>query len=115
MLNNKLAAARGIARALRPSEDNVDNSIISNAELLISIVKGRLEAGVAPGVGHKAFLEASAGLASLAQAREHIVACHAELAVTRDENDLSPRSVGCTLGKAPEPNGSAGLSIVSAA
>lgn len=115
MLNDKLKAARGIAKALGPSEDTVDNSIICNAELLISIVRGRLETGVAPQVGHKAFLQASAGLASLAKAREHIVACHAELAVTRDENHLTPRSVGCTLGKAPEPNGSADLKIVSTA
>ena len=101
MLNDKLKAARDIARTLRPSEDIVDASIIRGAELLISIVQARLDAGVAPQVGHRAFRAASAGLASLAEAREHIITCHDELAATRDENGLTPRAVGCTLGKPP--------------
>lgn len=118
MLNDKLKAARGIARALGPSEDTVDSSIIQNAQLLISIVEARLSTGVAAEVGHGAFLRASAGLASLAEARDHIVACHQELAGVRDDNGLSPRAVGCTLGKRDvftDARGATGPTVVEAA
>ena len=95
----KLRAARTIAKALPPSEDAIDVSIIQNANLLISIVQGRMDGGFAAEVGHDAYLSAFAGMASLSQARSHVIDCHRKLAVTRDEQGYSGEDVGCTVTK----------------
>jgi hypothetical protein len=97
MRSTKLTAARNIAKALRPSEDMIDTSIVRNAELVIAIVEGRLQSGVAAEVGHDAFMSATAGLAALREAREHVVTCHKQLTAVRDAQALDPGQVGCTL------------------
>jgi len=99
MLNAKLHAARRIREELLPSEDAIDDAIVRSARLVATIVEGRRHAGVALEMGHPAFMEASLGLASLADARDRLVRCHRELAATRDHNALSPRAVGCTFDK----------------
>jgi hypothetical protein len=96
MRSNKLSAARNIAKALRPSEDTIDTSIVRNAQLVISIVEGRLQSGVAAEVGHDAFMSASAGLAALAEARNHVVTCHQQLTSVRDTQGFDESQVGCT-------------------
>lgn len=93
----KIAAARGIARALRPSEDNIDSSIVTTARLVASLVEARLQSGVAAEIGHSAFMHAAAGLASLAEARDRIVSCHRECAEVRDAQGIDPGEAGCTL------------------
>lgn len=105
MPSKKLIAARNIAKSLRPSEDSLDASILHNAQLVISIVEARLETGVAAEVGHDAFMSASAGLSALSEARDHLVACHQQLAATRDTQGLSPSDVGCTLSKLADRGG----------
>ena len=112
MTSKKLAAARNIAKALSPSEDTIDSSILRNAQLVIAIVEGRLEAGVPPEVGHDAFMSASAGLAALRDARDHLVSCHQQLAATRDAQGLDPVSVGCTLDKLTKPAASAEVTFL---
>ncbi len=103
MLNDKLAAGRQIARNLMPSEDTVDNSIINTSRLLISIVEARLKTGAAAETMHLAVGRAISGLTSLKDAREHIVACHQELAAVRDAHHLSPMALGCTTDKFSNP------------
>lgn len=97
MRSNKLSAARNIAKALRPFEDGIDASILRNAQLVTSIVEGRLQTGVAAEVGHDAFMSATAALAALRDARDQAVTCHRQLAATRDVYALDPSDVGCTL------------------
>jgi hypothetical protein len=99
MPSTKLSSARNIAKNLRPSEDIIDASILRNVQLVASIIEARLETGVAAEVGHDAFMSASAGLAALRRARDHVVNCHRQLAATRDSQGLSPHAVGCTLDK----------------
>jgi hypothetical protein len=102
MRSNKLSAARSIAKSLRPSEDTIDTSIVRNAQLVISIVEGRLQSGVAAEVGHDAFMSASAGLAALAQARDHVITCHKQLTSVRDAQGLDEGFVGCTPKRAAQ-------------
>jgi hypothetical protein len=96
MRSTKLDAARNIAKALRPSEDTIDTSIIRNAQLVISIVEGRLQTGVAAETGHEAFMSAAAGMAALAEARDHTINCHKLLVPVRDAQGLDESQVGCT-------------------
>ena len=96
MRSTKLSAARNIAKALGPSEETIDTSIIRSAQLVITIVEGRLQSGVAAEVGHDAFMSASAGLAALAEARDHVVTCHKQLTGVRDAQGFDEGLVGCT-------------------
>jgi len=111
MLNNQIEAGRQISKQLHPSEDAIDGSIIQNAKLIIAIVEGRKKMGVAAEVGHEAVLSATAGMASLTQARDHTIACHRQLASLRDNLGFSPQAMGCTTGlcttgkSSDEPNG----------
>lgn len=97
MPTQKIAAARAIAKALRPSEDTIDTSIATAANLIATIVDARLKAGVAPEIGHDAFMRAAASLAALTEARDQVVACHKQLAVTRDIQGIDPSEAGCTI------------------
>lgn len=101
MPTTKLSAARSIAKALRPSEDSLDQSILQSAKLVTSIIEARLQTGVAAEVGHDAFMSATAGLVALREARDHVVACHKQLTSTRDAYALDPNDVGCTIRKFP--------------
>jgi hypothetical protein len=101
MPTTKLSAARSIAKALRPSEDTIDTSILSNVKLVASIIEGRLQTGVAAEVGHDAFMSATASLAALREARDHVVTCHKQLTQVRETMDLDPDGVGCTIRKLP--------------
>lgn len=97
MPTQKIAAARAIAKALRPSEDTIDSSIVRTANLIATIAEARLESGVAAEVGHEAFMRATATLNALSDARDHVVACHRELAGTRDTQGIDPGEAGCTI------------------
>ena len=97
MPTQKIAAARAIAKALRPSEDTIDTSIVRAGDRGDQIGGARLESGVAAEVGHEAFMHASASLHALSDARDHVIACHRELAGTRDMQGIDPGEAGCTL------------------
>ena len=97
MPTQKIASARSIAKALRPSEDTIDSSIVRAANLVASIAEARLQSGVAAEVGHEAFMHAAAGLQALSDARDHVVACHRQLANVRDAQNIDPSEAGCTL------------------
>lgn len=92
----KLAGARRIARSLGEVEAAIDTSIIHQAQLLASIVEGRMAAGTAIQVGHSAFRRAVDALEALATARDHVVGCHDELAEVRDQLRLAADDVGCS-------------------
>lgn len=95
-------AARTIAASLRPAEDTIDSSIAASAKLLGAIAQARLDAATAAEIGHDAFMRAAAGITALAAARDEIVNCHRQLAVTRDMRGLDESQVGCTVGKNPQ-------------
>jgi len=107
--SRELGAARRIAKALRPSEDTLDTSIVASATLIASIAQARLDAGLAAEIGHDALMSAAAGMASLAQARDHVVTCHRQLAGVRDTRGMEPHDVGCTIGKYADPAKPSGM------
>lgn len=113
MSNSKIAAGRKVAKNIRLGEDSIDGSLIQNANLLASMLEGRLEMGVTAEIGHGAVMSVAAGLSALAQARDHIVTGHKQIADARDDLGFSPHSFGCTIGKAPSVGGS--LSVVEKA
>jgi hypothetical protein len=98
----KLAAARKIMRALRPAEDHIDSAIVASTDLIGSIIRGRMESGVALELGHDAAQRAANSLARLFEAREEAIRCHEGLAVTRDAQGLSGSDVGCLPDKLTE-------------
>lgn len=100
-----MRAARSIAKALTPAEDMIDASIVENARLIIAIVNGRTDTGVAAEVGHDAFLSATASMMSLRNARSQTIRCHRQLSTVRDAMGFDPRDVGCTVTKGNEPEG----------
>ena len=105
MSNSKIAAGRKVAKNIRLGEDAIDGSLIHSANLLASMLEGRLEMGVTAEIGHDAVMSVAAGLSALAQARDHIVAGHKQIADARDDLGFSPHSFGCTIGKAPAIGG----------
>lgn len=98
-----MAVARKIMRALLPAENGIDHAIIAQTDLIGSIVRGRMEMGVAMEVGHDAAVLAASSLAHLFEAREDAIKCHQRLAVTRDALGLDGSDVGCTAGKMAAP------------
>lgn len=103
MRNKQITAGRNVARAIRPSEDAIDGSIVQSAHLLVAMIEGRLEAGVAAPVAHDAIMSATKGLNALAEARNHVVTCHAQITEIRDQLGFPEHAFGCTIGKAPGP------------
>ena len=101
----KLGAARKIMRALRPAEDCIDGAIVASTDLIGSIIRARMETGVALESGHVAAQKAANTLARLFEAREEALRCHEELADTRDKFSLTASDVGCELGKFDTPQG----------
>lgn len=109
----KLSAARSIAKALRPSEDTIDNSIAATADLVGSIIRARLSAGVAPSVGHEAYMLAAKTLAALSEARDHVVNCHGRLDQVRADEGIGPGQAGCTPFKTEGREQQAPLRVVN--
>lgn len=97
MPSQKIAAARGIAKSLRPAEDSIDVSIVNAAQLVAAIANARLQAGAALETGHDAYMRAAALLAALSDARAQAVACHRELNETRNAQGIDEQQAGCTL------------------
>lgn len=94
-----IRSARAIARALGPAENSIDTSIVESARLIIAIIEGRQDTGVAPEVGHDAFLTATQSLMSLRTARSLAIRCHRQLTTVRDAMGMTGDGVGCTVTK----------------
>lgn len=99
---SKLSTARKIMRMLVPAENNIDNAIVANAELIGSIIRGRMEMGAGLDLAHDAAQRAANSMARLFEAREEALRCHQELAESRDLLGLSGSDVGCLPGKFTE-------------
>lgn len=110
MRQSRLHSARHVAKALGGCETAIDQSILDSLTLMRSIINYRLETGAAAEVGHEALMTARGLLVSLGDARDQAIACHRQLAATRDDQNLRAEDVGCTWNK-----GSSGLSVVAEA
>jgi hypothetical protein len=106
MLNERLAAARPIARSLKGAEEALNESVRQIGTLLVDIANARsakgtrfsLDAGVA--AGEKIALAA----VSTMQGYQQMIAAHAHLADDRDEANLQTIGFGDTC---PPQTGSA--------
>jgi hypothetical protein len=105
MLNEKVAAARLIARTLGETEAGTEDVVASSARLIIAIVEGRRATGVSASEGLAALADAARGLEMAVRAQEAFVAAHASLATLRDGLGIEPRAAGCTVTCLPTVTG----------
>ena len=110
MLNERLSAARPIARSLKGAEEALNESVRQIGTLLVDIANAKaakgtrfsLNAGIA--AGEKAALAA----VSVMQGYQQMIAAHAHLAEDRDDanlqsigfGDTCPPQTGCANGPA---------------
>lgn len=98
MLDLRQEAAREVVKNLVPFEEAVDIAIAQAGRFLATLAEGRLEAQLAPAIGHKAMMTTMAAVAGLAQAREGMVGCRRELAATRARLGMQETALGSLMG-----------------
>ncbi|WP_416908727.1 MAG: hypothetical protein ACMVO5_03700 [Polymorphobacter sp.] len=98
MLKERRLAAETVAEQLFAAEAAIDAAIQAVALLTATMPKARLDANLAPMVGHEALLQASRTCASLMDARSGICATHEALAVAQRQIGLGAIGFG-SLGK----------------
>ena len=94
MLNDRLNAARGVADALRPAEQRLDDAILETARLTIAVVEGRRRARLPFGAGQEGLDLAMAAANKLVEARRDLGAAHLAFRRTKDEIGLRAVAVG---------------------
>jgi hypothetical protein len=94
MLKARLNAARSVASALVPAEDDLEVAIASAASLIGTIIDARREAAVAISVGQDALAQLGDTLQGLIRARGTIASAHAALARDRIELGLKAYGMG---------------------
>jgi hypothetical protein len=98
MLKERRLAAESVAEQLFAAEAAIDAAIQAVAMLTATMPKARMDANVAPMIGHDAMLQASRTCASLMDARTGICATHEALAVAQRQVGLAAVGFG-SLGK----------------
>jgi len=96
MLNERLAAARPIARSLKGAEDALNETVRQIGTLLVDIANAKtakgtrfdLSAGIAAGE------QAAQAAVSAIQSYQQIIAAHAHLADDRDNANLPAQGFG---------------------
>jgi hypothetical protein len=119
VLNDRLAAAQSVASHLGPTENSIEEAIVSASRLAISIVEGRRSARLPIDTGQESLAAVAKTSNALIEARSLIAQAHAALAEEKVKIGLGARSMGdwgeCPDNKAlgsGEPSGS-GLKIVA--
>lgn len=94
MLKERRLAAESVADQLFAAEAVIDAAIQAVAQLTAIMPKARLEANLAPMIGHEALLQASRTCASLMDARTGICATHEALAIAQKQVGLGAIAFG---------------------
>jgi hypothetical protein len=94
MLKERRHAAETVAEQLFAAEAAIDAAIAAVAALTARMPQARVEANLAPMVGHDALLHASRTCASLIEARSGICQTHEALAVAQKEIGLGAIAFG---------------------
>jgi hypothetical protein len=94
MLKERRLAAETVAEQLFAAEAAIDAAIAAVAALTARMPQARIEANLAPMVGHDALLHASRTCASLIEARSGICKTHEALAVAQKEIGLGAIAFG---------------------
>lgn len=108
-------AGISISKALRPSEDALDGAIVKSAELIMTVINGRMAAGLAAESGHGAIMSLTRSMAKLAEARDDAMAGHRQLTELRDRMGFNEHAFGCTNGKVPSDGSTRGSHLRVAA
>lgn len=116
MLNARHNLAKSVAADLLPAEQSIDDAIVRNARLAITVVEGRKELRLPLATGQKGLELVSQATASLVQARGLLAEAHMAFRKTQSEIGLDARSYG-DMGQCPPPSAEAnfGLRIVPTA
>ena len=94
MLNQRLAAARGVADELLPAETDLDNAILHASRVAIAVIEGRKSAKLPLNVGQEGLALMSRAAAKLVEARGDILSAHVAFRETQDEIGLRAVSFG---------------------
>lgn len=98
MLDIRKEAACNVVSNLGPFETSLDIALAQAGRFLATLTEGRLEAQVAPSVGHKAIMSTLATMTALGQAREGMVDTRRELVLTRARLGLREVGIGSLVG-----------------
>ena len=102
-MNERLVATRKVAGALRPTELTIEESIIKNAHLTITMVEARQQARISLDIGQDALEQVLETNLHLAKARRSIGLAHAHLATVRHDLHLPARAAGDFETDCPNP------------
>ncbi len=94
MLKERRLAAETVAEQLFAAEAAIDAAIAAVASLTASMPKARMDANLAPMIGHDAMMSASRTVSSLMEARAGICATHESLAVAQRQIGLGAVAFG---------------------
>lgn len=87
-------AAGKVAKHLGAAEAQQDASIVAAAELMISVVHGRAEAGLPFGAVQGAIADAGEAISLSLRSRHHLARAHQRLLETASEHALVPQAHG---------------------
>lgn len=87
-------AARDVARHLDTVEARHDASIAAAAELMISVVQGRIDAALPFGALQGAMADASEAISLSVRSRHHLARAHQRLLEAGTEHELLPKAHG---------------------
>jgi hypothetical protein len=94
MLKERRLAAESVAEQLFAAEAAIDAAIAAVARLTATMPQARLDANLAPMIGHDALMKASQTCASLVEARAGICATHEALAIAQKQIGLGAVAFG---------------------
>lgn len=87
-------AARHVAQHLDSAEAQQDASIVAAAELMISVVHGRVDAGMPFGAVQGAMSDAGEAISLSVRSRHHLARAHQRLLEAGVEHQLLPTAHG---------------------
>ncbi len=94
MLKERRLAAETVADQLFAAEAAIDAAIAAVAQLTAAMPKARMDANLAPMIGHDALIKAAQTCTSLMEARTGICATHEALAVAQKQIGLGAVAFG---------------------
>jgi hypothetical protein len=94
MLKTRLNAARRIAEALIPGENDIETAIVSTSRLIGAISEARRQTNLPIAIGQDSLCALAATMTALIEARAAIAAAHAALATDRVNAGLAAYGMG---------------------
>lgn len=94
MLNKRLSAAKSVFGKLMPTEQLIEEAILTNSRLAIAIIEGRQAAQLPITIGQNGLVAVSKANSALIEAREQIAQAHIALARDKAEIGLGARGMG---------------------